>query len=287
MEQSELDLRTPVNDVDVFHFDENARNFNDLAVQEASTYWLASDLMHALGYTSMQTFNKVINKAIAACNALNIDLLDNFEQVRHADRKEFRDYKLSRFACYLVAMNGDPKKIEVARAQTYFAAIAESFRRYVEEAQEVERLLVREELSDHEKVLAKTAKGAGVQGPGFALFQNAGYRGLYNMNISDLRSLKGIPGKRSPLDFMGTTELAANLFRITQTEEKIRNERVRGQSQCENTAEGVGREVRNAMRRISGVVPEHLAAAEDIKKIKGDLKSSHRDFQKLDKKPKQ
>ena len=221
---------------------------------------------------------------MAACNAAKIDLFDNFEQVRRTiDGKPIRDFKLSRFACYMLAMNGDPNKPEVARAQAYFAVLAEAFSRYVESAEDIERILIREDVSEHEKSMARAAHAAGVNSQGFGLFQNAGYRGLYNMNLTRLRGLKGIPEGRSPLDFMGKTELAANLFRITQTEEKIRTQNIQGQKECERTAEDVGREVRQTMQRISGIAPETLPPSEDIKKLKGDVKASHKDFKKLDK----
>jgi DNA-damage-inducible protein D len=116
----------------------------------------------------------------------------------------------------------------------------------------------------------------------YGLFQNAGYRGLYNMNLREIRRYKGVPEGRSPLDFMGKTELAANLFRVTQTEEKIRAERIRGQKPLEYAAEHVGREVRRTMVKISGKRPEELPSAEDIKSVHKKLKSSHREIRKLD-----
>jgi DNA-damage-inducible protein D len=115
------------------------------------------------------------------------------------------------------------------------------------------------------------------------LFQNSGYRGLYNMNLREIRRHKGVPDGRSPLDFMGKTELAANLFRVTQTEEKIRGEGIRGQPALEHTAEDVGRRVRRTMIEISGKRPENLPPAEDIKQVHKKLKSSHREIKKLDK----
>jgi len=269
---------------DVFHFDEERPNFNDLSFQNGFTYWFARDLMESLGYGSYSSFSKSINKAIQACASLNIDIMDNFvQEKRVVDGHEVKDYRLSRFACYLVSMNGDPKKKGVAQAQAYFAAIAETFRRYVEEAEDVERVLVRDEITDHEKTLSATAKAAGVQGQGFALFQNAGYRGMYNMNLKTLKARKGIDQKRSPLDFMGKEELAANLFRITQTEAKLRNDAIKGQKSAERTAENVGKKVRQTMIDISGVTPESLPVGEDIKKVKGSLKSSQREFARLDK----
>lgn len=274
-------LELPISGSDVFHFDESCRNFDDMVVGGEESGWSAQELGEALGYASFESFKKIVHKAMHACVALGIDMSENFQQFTNA--QGLKDFRLTRFACYLVAMNGDPKKIEVARAQAYFAAVAEKFKRYVQQAEDVERVLVREELSDHEKALSSAAKDAGVQGAGFAYFQNAGYRGMYNMNLSQLKSLKGVPSSRSPLDFMGKTELAANLFRITQTEEKMRNERVVGQRMAEYTAESVGRKVRQTMREISGVLPEQLPAAEDIKQVKGSLKHSAKEFAKLDK----
>lgn len=269
----------------VFHFDDNKKNFNDLSHQNGFTYWLARDLMDSLGYESYQTFKKAINKAVQACTTLNIDIMDNFQQQsRDFNGKTVDDYRLSRFACYLVAMNSDPNKRQVAQAQAYFATLAETFRRYVEESEDVERILVRDEITDHEKTLSSTAQEAGVQGQGFALFQNAGYRGMYNMNLKQLKKIKGIPDKRSPLDFMGKEELAANLFRITQTEAKLRNENVQGQRNAEKTAEGVGRKVRQTMKEISGTTPESLPTGEDIKQVKSAIKSSQKEFAKIDKK---
>ena len=230
--------------------------------------------MKLLGYKSQASFHKTIQKAISACTSLNISILENFIQ-------EEKDFKLSRFACYLVAMNGDSKKPEVAMAQTYFAKIAEAFKRYVEEAEDFERILVRDEISEHEKTLNSTAKQAGVTN--YAFFQDSGYRGLYNMSLKNLRSIKGIKSNRTPLDFMGKEELAANLFRVTQTEAKIRNEGIRGQKSAESTAYEVGKKVRNTIEEINGTMPENLPITEDIKKVKSSLKSSQREFAKIDK----
>lgn len=282
MNEELFDLSVPMHENDVFHFDDGRPNFNDLANENGFTYWWASDLMQMLGYQSLDAFTKPINKAIATCSNVGVEIVDNFvRENREVDSKPVRDWRLSRFACYLVAMNADTKKPEVARAQAFFAAVAEAFRRYVEQADDVERVLVREEVSVHERSLNGTAKSAGVTE--YGLFQNAGYRGLYNMNLSRLKEVKGIPGSRTPLDFMGKTELAANLFRITQTELKISNESIVGQKPAERAAEEVGKKVRKTMMDISGVRPEDLPVADDIKKIKADLKASHREFQKLDK----
>lgn len=283
MEGKQLDLAIAMNETDVFHFDANKPSFNDLCLQNGFTYWYARDFMEMLGYSSYQNFNKAIQKAVQTCVSLGIDILDNFAPVkREIDSTLQPDYKLSRFACYLVAMNADTKKVEVARAQAFFAAIAETFSRYIEEADELERINIRDEITDHEKSLNHTAKAAGVDK--YGLFQNAGYRGMYNMNLKDLKGLKGLgrESKRSLLDFMGKEELAANLFRVTQTESKLRNDGVKGQSNAEYTAEQVGLKVRNTMIEISGTRPESLELTGDIKKVKSAIKSSQKDFKKID-----
>ncbi len=270
--------------LDMFHFDKKHVNFNDIARQNGFTYWYARDYMYMLGYESYISFKKAINKSITTCMTLDIDVTDNFEQCqREINGKNEQDYKLSRFACYLVAMNADNRKIEVANAQAFFAATAETIRRYVDDAEDVERVLIREEVSEHEKSLSGIAKNAGVCQ--YALFQNAGYRGMYNMNLSKLKEYKGMKNtKRTLLDFMGKEELAANLFRITQTELKMKKDSIKGQNNAESTAEMVGKKVRKTMMEISGVEPEEMELSEDIKKIRTSLKQTHTGLKKVDKK---
>lgn len=267
---------------DVFHFGDGAENFETLSHENGDTYWHARTLMGALNYQSWPSFNKAIQRAISSCVTLGIDIQENFRQERRDENgHEVDDYRLTRFACYLVAMNGDTKKPEVAKAQAYFAALAETFRRYVEEAEEFDRLLEREEITQSEKLLSAAAKAAGVDK--FPFFQNAGYRGMYNMNLKRLKEVKGVPEKRSALDFMGHAELAANRFRITQTELKLKNDGIQGQQAAERAAEGVGRKVRETMQEISGTSPEELPPSGDIKKVRSAIKSSQKDFKKLDK----
>jgi DNA-damage-inducible protein D len=234
-----------------------------------------------LGYESYAAFENAINKAVAACTALKISVIDNFQQTRREIAgKPTDDHKLSRFACYLTAMNADSRKPQVAAAQAYFASMAEIVRQHIEDAEGVERVLIRDEVSDRERSLSGVAKSVGVVQYGY--FQNAGYRGLYNMNLSQLRRVKGIDQKRSPLDFMGKTELAANLFRITQTEEKLRNEHIQGQHRAEAAAESVGKAVRKTMLQISGTTPERLMPASDILVLKKGLKTAEKVFSKID-----
>ena len=264
----------------VFHFEEEQGNFEDFAFENGARYWFASDFMKMLGYESLQSFNNAINKAISACISLKIPIIENFIQVqREIDGKLTDDYKLTRFACYLTAMNGDPRKQQVAAAQAYFAVVAETVRQ-IHELEDVERVLVREEISEREKSLSGVAKQAGVVQ--YAFFQNAGYLGMYNMNLSQLRTRRGLSSGVTPLDYMGKTELAGNLFRITQTEEKIKNERIYGQEKLEAAAHIVGRKVRNTMIEISGIPPEQLPVKEDIKEVKKTLKRGHKQMKELD-----
>jgi len=268
-------------DKSVFTFDEGKPNFESMGRQNGQRTWLASDLMSLLGYESWSSFSKVINKALSACTSLDITVQDNFQQIEvDQDGKRRRDFKLSRFACYLVAMNGDPKKPQIASAQAYFAAIAATFKNYIEASDNVERLLIREDISDHEKNLVRVAHEQGVQK--YPLFQNAGYRGLYNMDISRLKKFKGLDENllsRSLLDFMGKEELAANLFRVTQTESKIRNENIQGQRRLEEAAEEVGKKVRHTILDIGGTAPENLPIARDMKQVRKELKTTHKALQ--------
>lgn len=257
--------------------------FEQASRENGIATWSARKFAQYLGYKDYKTFfSSAINRAQQVCLSLGINVSDHFKQelVPGADGKEMTDIRLSRFACYLAAMNGDPKKQEVAKAQAYFATFADACRRYIQETEQIERILVRDELSDHEKTLASTACQAGVTE--YQFFQNAGYRGLYNMNFSQIKKIKNIPASRSPLDFMGRDELAANLFRITQTDAKIKREGLQGQITLEQAAEEVGRTVRKTMREISGQRPEDLPPVEDIRKVKTGLKATSAGLLKVD-----
>jgi DNA-damage-inducible protein D len=267
-----------MSELEIFHFDSDRPSFEAYGRENGFRHWLASDLVTMLDYPTLDALFKAVNKAIAACANLGVSINDNFKEFTDVDGN--RDWCLSRFACYLTVMNCDPRKPLVAAAQAYFVTMAEAFRQYVQNAEGVERLLVRGEVSEREKSLTTTAASRGVVNFGF--FQNAGYRGMYNMNFSDLKSYKGAPSGRSLLDFMGKTELAANLFRITQTEEKILNQNVRGQKNLERAHESVGREVRESMQRISGVSPEKLPLSDDIRQVRQGLKKAGKEFAKLD-----
>jgi DNA-damage-inducible protein D len=267
--------------VKLFHFEPDKKSFEDFSQENGIKFWYASTFANMLGYESYDGIKKAINRAMVACNTLNIPITDSFIPTKRiVDGKEIEDYKLTRFACYLTAMNGDVKKPNVAAAQAYFVTISDAFLKYVQSQDGVERVVVRSELTDQEKSLSATAHQAGVEN--YAFFQNEGYRGLYNMNLKKIREAKGVPTNRSPLDFMGKTELAANLFRITQTEEKIKSEGIKGQHLLQRAAYSVGQDVRNTMKKISGKTPENLPTADDIKIVKSRLKGANKEFKKLD-----
>lgn len=256
------------------HFENNCR-------ENGFTHWYASDLMNYLGYETWISFQKAINKAMTTCNTLGVPIMENFCQIEVIkDNISSHDFKLSRFACYLVVMNADSKKQTVAQAQAYFATLAGAVQSYLIEVDKVERINIRSEVSEREESLSGIAKKAGVENYGY--FQNAGYRGMYNKNISQLKVMRNVPTSRTLLDFMGKEELAANLFRITQTELKIKNENIYGQTRLESAAENVGKKVRKTMIEISGVAPENFRAVEDIKKVKSTLKSASKKIKSID-----
>lgn len=273
-----------MSDVDVFHFNENEHNFEALAKENGFRFWLSSNLAKCLGYEDSSSLKKAINKATAVCLTLNIPVHENFQQ--YESDVEKNDFKLSRFACYLTVMNGDVRNPLVAKAQAYFAGLAEAFSQHIQQADSVERVLIRGEISDRESTLSSTAKQHGVEN--YAYFQNAGYRGLYNMNLTALKKRKGVTSdiKGSLLDFMGKDELAANLFRITLTEAKIRNEKTTGQISLEHAAESVGKAVRKTMIDNSGQKPEDLKLSANINEVKKGLKQTYKDHKKIDQKPK-
>jgi DNA-damage-inducible protein D len=253
-------------------FDGDSPSFEALAVENGQQTWREADLMRALGYASKQSFRAPITRAMQACLAVGIQTGNDF-------LLEGDDYKLTRFGCYLVAMNGDPKKPEVATAQAYFAKLADTFQSHVEQANSIDRVLVRDEMTSGMKALDSTAKAHGIES--YAFFLNEGYRGMYNMSLSKLKEFKGLTQKEQILDRMGRDELAANLFRVTQTDAKIRKEGIRGQRLLENAAHEVGATVRKTMISISGTAPEHLRVAAPIGEVKKRIKGTSKHFREL------
>lgn len=254
--------------------------FEDFKNQNGIIYWWASEFMLMLGYNDMKAFKKVIDRATKAFISLNIEHYDNIIRVeRQIDGNTVPDYKLTRFACYLIAMNGDPKKPEVALVQAYFATQTRQFELYVEKQSDIERVLIRDEIKEGNKSLSSTAQKAGVSD--YARFTNAGYRGMYNMLNVQLAHRRGVD-KEKLFETMGRTELAANLFRITQTEERIKSQHVFGQTQLEQTHFEVGREVRNIIERNTGRTPEQLPQEKQIPEVKKALKLDFREMKKID-----
>lgn len=266
----------------VFDEENTKLTFDDFANQNGIVYWYASDLAMMLGYSDMQAISKAINKAYAVCNNLNIPIIDNFIQTSSANTPN--DLKMTRFACYLTVMNGNISNPKVAAAQAYFANLAAEIQAVCQSADEVDRVYLRGDISDREKSLSHIAYKHGVDN--YAFFQNAGYRGMYNMNIKALKNKKGLfNDKASLLDYMNNEELAANIFRVTQTEAKIRNQNIRGQAALENAAETVGRAVRNVMIQNTGTAPEDLKLSQEkINKIQSNIKKTHKALTKHDKK---
>lgn len=265
--------------------DFSIQKFEDLSHQNGIRYWIAHEFMQKLGYTTWDSFKRVINKSIASCASLNVPVMENFMQMEYTYNGDIvATYKLTRFACFLVTMNADSRKQEVMQAKTVLAAIADALVEQAIHQGSMERIEARDELKDGERSLSGIAKSAGLKSNEFGLFRDAGYRGLYNMSLAELIRYKGmkIEGNKTLYDFMGKSELAANLFRVTQTSERIKNNNITGSSNLRKTARTVGSEVREIMLRSGGTAPEDLPLEEDINAVKKRIKSASREMKKLD-----
>jgi DNA-damage-inducible protein D len=263
----------------------NLQRYEDSARQNGIRYWVAHEFMGELGYETWASFSKVINKAMASCAALNVKIPDAFIADSYIeDGKEVATYRLTRFACFLVTMHADSKKSQVAGAKAALAAIADAL---VEQAIQDDALLrieVRDELKTGESMMSAIAHKAGLETREFGIFKDAGFRGLYNMPLRQLERHKGASLEKGQTlyDFMGQTELAANLFRVTQTAERIKNGGAKGLNQLSDTAREVGKEVRGIMLKSGGGAPESLPLEEDINNVKRRLKSASKEMKKLD-----
>lgn len=234
-------------------------------------YWMGRDLQGILGYSTWENFEKVILKARMACESSGIEPSDQFRETTKmvsigsgAERKR-DDWYLTRYACYLIAMSGETSKPEVSFAQTYFAVQTRK-QEIVQKLSGIEkRLEQRDRVTQTVKALNIAAKSAGVQR--YALFQHAGYIGLYEMGLSGIKRHKGLGAKEELLDRAGRAELAAIEFKNTQTEEKLIRDRIAGESRAIETHREVGAEVRNTIRTLGGTMPENLPPEESIKKI--------------------
>jgi DNA-damage-inducible protein D len=233
-------------------------------------YWTARELAPVLGYETWRRFEDVIKKAKQSCINSKQFPQDHFADIGKLIKmaknamRDIKDYKLDRYACYLIAQNGDPSKTEIARAQTYFAVQTRKQEIYESLSNDDKRLFIRGEVADHNKKLFSTAKKAGVTN--FGLFNNAGYKGLYDLSISEIERKKNIK-KGELLDRAGSSELAANLFRITQTDDKLQKDKIIGDKKSRETHFTVGRKVRKTIADIGGEMPENLPVEKHIRTL--------------------
>lgn len=258
---------------------ESIKHINEYGME----YWTARELMPVLEYKQWRQFSDAIDRAKKACETSGNRVFDYFADARKIVKtgvatKEIEDYHLSRYACYLIAMNGDPRKKAIAMAQSYFAIktrqqeLSENFE---ELSEEQKRLAIRGELKHHNKSLADAAHEAGVEtSRDYAIFQNFGYMGLYGgLKAQDIAKRKGLKKGQAILDHMGSTELAANLFRATQTDEKLRRDHVKGKAAANTTHFAVGKKVRETIKELGGTMPEDLPTPDkSIKQIESEQK---------------
>lgn len=249
--------------------------------ENGNEYWTSRSLWKILEYTEYRHFLPVIEKAKIACENSGQRIEDHFEDILEmvtigsGAERQIDSVKLSRYACYLIVQNADPSKKIVAQGQTYFAiqtriAEVQQMKEYQElSTEEEKRLFLRAELQTHNSLLAGAAKDAGVIDPrDYAIFQNYGYQGLYGgMTAKDIHAKKGLKKSQKILDHMGSTELAANLFRATQTEEKLKREHIKGKQKANRTHYEVGAKVRQTIKELGGTMPENLPTAENIKAV--------------------
>jgi len=237
--------------------------------EDGIEFWYARELQVVLEYTQWRNLESVIDKAKTACKNSGNDISDHFADVSKmvdigsgAERK-VEDIQLSRYACYLIVQNGDPRKEIIALGQTYFAVKTrqqELIEGYDRLSDEQKRLAIRNEMISHNKSLAEAAQQAGIESQqDYAIFQNKGYQGLYGgLGAKEIHSKKGLKKSQKILDHMGSTELAANLFRATQTDDKLRREGIKGKEQANETHYEVGKKVRQTIEELGGTMPENL-----------------------------
>lgn len=253
--------------------------------EDGSEYWLARELQGVLEYERWENFSRAILRASEACRNSGYLIDEHFREVtkftklNNGAQRKIGDYALSRYACYLIVMNGDPQKEIIALAQTYFAVKTrqqELIEHFDQLTEDQKRLSIRREIISHNKSLAEAAKAAGVETPlDFAIFQNKGYQGLYGgLGARQIAERKGLKKNQDILDHMGSTELAANLFRATQTDEKLRRENIQGKGAANRTHFDVGRKVRQTIEELGGTMPEDLPTPD--KSIKQIEKEHHK-----------
>lgn len=261
---------------------ENIKHRDD----EGNEFWQARELAPLLDYLQWRNFLPVLEKAREACRNSNERIEDHFADMRKmvdigsGAQRELPDVRLSRYACYLIVQNGDPGKAVIANGQTYFALQTRrqeqaDDKKFAQLSEDEKRLAIRNELANHNKHLAAAAKGAGVETPlDYAIFQDHGYKGLYGgLGNKDIHARKGLKKSQKVLDHMGSTELAANLFRATQAEEKLRRDQVNNKTEANKTHFDVGRKVRQTIDELGGTMPENLPTPEaSIKQLESAQK---------------
>ena len=248
---------------------ENIKHINEYGQE----FWYARELARVLEYKDFRNFEQIIFKAMDACQNSGFDIADHFGDVTEMveigskAQRGFPSYMLSRYACYLIVMNGDPRKQIIAVGQTYFAVKTrqqELVDNYDQLTEDQKRLAIRDEIKRHNKSLAEAAQMAGVETSlDYATFQNYGYMGLYGgLTAQGIKQRKGLKKSQDIFDHMGSTELAANLFRATQTDEKLRRENVQGKQAANLTHYEVGAKVRQTIADLGGTMPEDLPTPE-------------------------
>ena len=243
-------------------------------------FWEARELMPLLEYSKWENFHKVIKRAMIACETSNNSVLDHFPEFRKpivggkGNIQNVVDYHLSRYACYLIVQNANPRKKSVALGQTYFAIQTRKQEitelEYSKLTEDEKRLYTRILVNNKNKYLFKTAREAGVEN--FGKFNNYGYKGLYNGETAkQIAKRKNIKENEDILDYMGSEELGANLFRITQTEAKLKKDNIDNEDDACLTHYNVGRTVRKAIEELGGNMPETLPTPEkSIKELEKD-----------------
>ena len=246
-------------------------------------YWLARELQLVLEYAQWRRFSDAIERAKLACKNSGFAVEDHFADVgKMVDigsgaERQIDDVMLSRYACYLIVMNGDPRKEVIAIGQSYFAVKTrqqELIDNYEQMSEDQKRLAIRNEMKRHNIALADAAHDAGViEQKDYAIFQNKGYQGLYGgLGVKEIHARKGLKKSEKILDHMGSTELAANLFRATQTEEKLRRENIQGKAAANQAHYDVGRKVRQTIQELGGTMPEDLPTPEkSVKQIEREV----------------
>lgn len=243
-------------------------------------FWSSRDFARILDYADYRNFEQVIEKARTACFNSGYRIEDHFVEITEmieigkGGQRAVKTMLMSRYACYLAIQNADPAKEIVALGQTYFAVQTRKQELSGQALDDQRRLLLREEMKQHNVQLADAAKSAGVVEPiDYAVFQNHGYMGLYGgLTAKDIHARKELKKSQQILDHMGSTELAANLFRATQTEEKLRRERITGKAKANQTHQEVGAKVRQTIKELGGTMPEDLPPAEGIKAVEVRVK---------------